>query len=216
LQLPAPITALRILSRWTPRQMFFSLPLSLRGRVALTFDDGPHPEVTPKILDVLAADGATATFFFQGVAANTYRELVRRAHTEGHLVAGHGMTHESARRQTTDQAVKNAVECHAMLQDILGAQLARLYRPPYGELTVGSLRALLGQGVKLAFWNYDSNDSFVSRSAEVLDRVRYVPPPDRGIMLFHDDYKITAEALPEVLRAVRTQGLEPISLGDSP
>lgn len=214
MMVPAPMTALRVISRWMPDKLCFQLPAKSRHQVALTFDDGPHPDVTPRILDVLAVTKARATFFFQGDAATRHPELVRRALTAGHEIASHGMHHESARRQSMKEALANAVCCHALLQDLTGRQLHRLYRPPYGEMTAAGLRALLNQGFQLAYWNYDSNDSFVSTSAAIEKRFKDTPPGDRAILLFHDDYPITAEALPGVIAWLRQLGLNPTSLGD--
>ena len=212
---PAPMTALRWSSRLTGGRIVFSLPAAPTERIALTFDDGPHPEVTPHVLDALAASRARATFFFQGSAAKTAPDLVRRAQREGHLVAAHGMTHYSARTQSAAQALRNAADCHALLEQTVQATLPRLYRPPYGELTVASLVALLRDDFTLAFWDYDSNDSFVASHDALLGRLRDAPPPPRSIVLFHDDYEVTARALPTVLAGLAARGLETVCPGDS-
>lgn len=214
--IPLPTTALRLLSPCTRQRVFFTLPAGLAGHAALTFDDGPHPEVTPRVLDALAAAKVHASFFCQGSAARAHPELVRRARREGHQVAAHGMTHESARRQTAGEALQNAADCNALLADILGEAVPKLYRPPYGELTLGAFLALLQHGFQLAFWDYDSNDSFVTQAGDIVLRLQQRRRLDRSVLLFHDDYAITAEAIPAIAAVLRDRGLTPTKIGDFP
>jgi peptidoglycan/xylan/chitin deacetylase (PgdA/CDA1 family) len=212
MELPVPTTLLRVLERFSSGRIFFTLPNGMSPGVALTFDDGPHPETTPRILDALAAASVHATFFVQGNAVAAAPAILRRAHQDGHCIASHGMLHISARKQSAAAALANATECHQLLQHELGTQLPRIYRPPYGELTVGALRSLLNSGFRIAFWNRDSNDSFVSSAAGITQLLTQAPPVDRDILLFHDDYAITAEALPKILSLITAGGVRPVRL----
>ncbi|HWL64119.1 MAG TPA: polysaccharide deacetylase family protein [Steroidobacteraceae bacterium] len=204
------MTLLRLLAPCSGGRVRFRL--QPRRQLALTFDDGPHPDTTPPILDALAAAGAHATFFVQGSAAATAPHIIRRAHSEGHCIASHGMTHVSARRQPAAEAVANATQCHDLLQQVLGAELPRLYRPPYGELSLGALRGLLASEFRLEFWSRDSLDSFVDSAAELRHRFTQSPPADGDILLFHDDYRLTAEALPDLLRQIRAAGFATVRM----
>ncbi len=206
---------LRTVSRWYPDLLRFELPPSGAQRVALTFDDGPHPDVTPAILDVLARQEATATFFFQGSNARRLPDIVRRAHAAGHQIAAHGEDHTSALKQTAAATCANASLCHQGLSDIVGVELPRYFRPPYGDMTFAGLRGLRREGFRLAYWSYDSNDSFASGADEVLARIDAEPPQAGSIVLFHDDYPLTAEALPRVLDALRGQGLSFATVADA-
>ena len=208
--LPAPMTLLRLLAPCSSGRMRFRI--QRRRQLALTFDDGPHPQTTPAILDALAAAGARATFFVQGSAVATTPQIIQRAHKEGHCIASHGMTHVSARRQPAAAAVANATQCHDLLQHVLGAELPRLYRPPYGELSLGALRGLLESDFRLEFWNRDSQDSFVESAAELRHHFAQSPPADGDILLFHDDYRITTEALPDLLRQIAEAGLATVRM----
>lgn len=209
---PAPMTLLKLIAPWSDGRLRFRLPPGMPPRLALTFDDGPHPETTPRILDALAAASARATFFMQGNAALASPAIVRRAHQEGHCIASHGMTHVSARAQRAVDALANALECHDTLQQVAGTLLPRLYRPPYGELTAGALHGLLDADFRLEFWNRDSQDSFVKSAAELQHQFLQSPAADRDIVLFHDDYQITVDALPDLLQRIADRGLATVNI----
>jgi peptidoglycan/xylan/chitin deacetylase (PgdA/CDA1 family) len=205
---------LNLASRFAPALLCFESPEERRNRVALTFDDGPHPEHTPRILDVLRDAGVRATFFFQGSNAAQWPALVRRAHAEGHQIAAHGIDHVAASKQSGQAATDNAVQCHALLCEISGVHLPRYYRPPYGDITFNALQALGRRGYRLAFWSYDSNDSFVTSAAEIEKRVAATAPSAGSIVLLHDDYAHTVAALPQVIDTLRNRGLSFVTVAE--
>jgi peptidoglycan/xylan/chitin deacetylase (PgdA/CDA1 family) len=205
---------LNLASRFAPALLCFESPEERRNRVALTFDDGPHPEHTPRILDVLRDAGVRATFFFQGSNAAQWPALVRRAHAEGHQIAAHGIDHVAASKQSGAAATDNAVQCHALLCEISGTHLPRYYRPPYGDITFHALRALGRRGYRLAFWNYDSNDSHVTSASEIEKRVAATAPNAGSIVLLHDDYAHTVAALPQVIDTLRDRGLSFVTVAE--
>jgi peptidoglycan-N-acetylglucosamine deacetylase len=209
-----PMKILNLASRFAPALLCFESPEERRNRVALTFDDGPHPEHTPRILDILRDAGVRATFFFQGSNAAQWPALVRRAHAEGHQVAAHGIDHVAASKQSGQAAFDNAVQCHALLCEISGVHLPRYYRPPYGDITFNALRALGRRGYRLAFWNYDSNDSYVTSATEIEKRVAATAPSAGSIVLLHDDYAHTVAALPQVLDTLRARGLSFVTVAE--
>lgn len=202
-----PMKLLNIASRFAPELLCFQQSAESRNRVALTFDDGPHPEYTPRILDILGQLEVRATFFFQGVNAAQWPALVRRAHSAGHQIAAHGVDHVATSTQRRDAALVNATACHALLCEIAGAHLAPYYRPPYGDITFSALRDLGQRGYRLAFWSYDSRDSFCDAAADIEDRLARVPPRPGSIILFHDDYAHTVAALPQVISTLRARQL---------
>jgi peptidoglycan/xylan/chitin deacetylase (PgdA/CDA1 family) len=170
-------------------------------QLALTFDDGPHPEQTPRILDVLEERQVTATFFIQGTQARLHPEIVRRIHASGHQIASHGFEHLSAKRIPAEAALANALKCHELLQEIAGCALRRDFRPPYGDLTLQSYRAWTTNGFRLVFWSFDSHDSFLPDAQQLTQRVTGAQLGAGSIALFHDDYATTAAALPAILKS---------------
>ena len=214
MQLRLPMSLLRTASRWYAGRLFFGAEASGDSRIALTFDDGPHPEFTPRILDTLRDARVPATFFFQGSNARKRPDLVRRAHTEGHQVAGHGVEHVSALKQAGSAVLADAEDCHALLSEIVGGPLPRYFRPPYGDMTLGGLRHLSRRDFKLAYWTYDSNDSFVKSGEEIVARLGAAPPAAGSVVLFHDDYGLTVDALPRVIELLRARGLTFATVND--
>lgn len=175
--------------------------------LALTFDDGPHEEQTPRILDVLAERGVTATFFMQGTQAQLHPHIVRRVHSSGHQISSHGFEHVSAKRIPAADVLANALKCHELLQDITGSALRRDFRPPYGDLTLPSYRALGSGGFRLVFWSFDSRDSFLPDAQALVRYVTGAQLAAGAIALFHDDYANTAAALPSILQSLQDRSL---------
>jgi peptidoglycan/xylan/chitin deacetylase (PgdA/CDA1 family) len=121
-------------------------------RLALTFDDGPDAGCTPRVLDLLGAAGARATFFLVGERAARYPGLVRRMTAEGHEVASHSWSHRSlwlcGPRATTDEIER--------AHDVLGALAGvppRHFRPPWGMVNAATFPALRRVGERCVFWS---------------------------------------------------------------
>ena len=131
-----------------------ALPRTVPGStgVALTFDDGPHPQGTPAILDLLARAGARATFFVVGEQVRRRPQLVAEIIAAGHEVALHGYRHRLqlrlSRRQIDDDTARGLVA----IEDAIGA-LPILHRPPYGIYSPAGLRAARGFGLRPLLWS---------------------------------------------------------------
>lgn len=149
--------------------------------IALTFDDGPHPTDTPRVLEVLGRHGARGTFFMVGERAQSHPALVGQMTASGHAVANHGWDHTSFPLLSSAQRSDQIRRC----ADALGERGVALFRPPYGEQTIGSLRDARRAGQQVVTfdvvaedWRDDSAERLVER---VMRRLR------RGsIVVFHD------------------------------
>ena len=192
----------------------------LRGRgapdtaVAITFDDGPHREHTPLILDALDQAGAKATFFLQGNQVAALPELVREIHRRGHQLGNHAYTHASVRRIGSILHVAEVHKTQRLLEDITGAQLARCYRPPFGDWSLLEFGWLTMRRYQFVFWSMDSDDSEVKDPDGLVAHVLGKRPSAGEIMLFHEDYAHTVAALPQVLAALTGRGLTFARVGD--
>lgn len=131
-----------------------ALPRTLPGSggVALTFDDGPHPEGTPAILDVLARAGARATFFVVGEQVERRPELVARIARAGHRVALHGYRHRLQIRLSPAQVREDLARGVAALEDATGNG-PTWHRPPYGIYSPAGLRAVRTGGLRPLLWS---------------------------------------------------------------
>jgi len=178
--------------------------------VALTFDDGPHPANTPRILEALAAAGAQATFFLQGSEAAKHPALVREIHAQGHQVANHARTHRKPSELGAKAYVREVKDTQALLCDIVGAPLARSFRPPYGETSLRTLLRLTRSGFRYVYWSRDSEDSWLKEPQALVEHFHRRAACAGDIVLFHDDYAQTAAALPTLLRQLRKAGLQAV------
>jgi len=171
----------------------------------LSFDDGPHPVVTPQVLQALDDGGVKATFFMIGQEMERHPKLVDEVRARGHAIALHGFTH----RHCTDMSWREQLDDLRRMRDVarrFGVRL-RSYRPAYGELSMLRILWCLLNGVTIVMWSFESRDSFVQQPAELVARVTPQALSGGDILLFHDDTPVTAQALPRLLNNAHAAGL---------
>jgi peptidoglycan-N-acetylglucosamine deacetylase len=185
-----------------------------RGYVALTYDDGPNAELTPTLLDTLAAYEAPATFFVQGNHTKENPEIVRRELDEGHVVGNHTYDHLDLTATDAEQARRQLLGTNEVLEQDVGFTPA-LYRPPYDRHSpeVDAIAADLG--LTRASWTYrhdphdwDHPSGEGKPAKEVCSEVVSESEPD-DVVLMHDRFEGTVEAAPCIIRGLRERGLEP-------
>jgi peptidoglycan/xylan/chitin deacetylase (PgdA/CDA1 family) len=202
------------------RRLPSSVRRAPRGRdlVALTFDDGPDPELTPAVLDALAEAGATATFFVVGENVRRAPELARRAVAEGHALGVHTEHHRHA--WTLGPAALRA-EMERGLEAVVSAtgRQPLWFRPPWGSFNARSRAEARRLGLRTALWSCDAWDWVPGATAAgILGNVA-AGLGDGAIIDLHDGGRTRAgcramvEALPAILRAARARGLRPVHLG---
>ena len=196
-----------------------SLPRTLAGAagVALTFDDGPHPEGTPAVLEALAAAGARATFFVIGEQVQRRPELVRRILAEGHAVALHGYRHRLQLRLTPAAVSDDIRRGAAVLQDAGGLAPA-WHRPPFGIYSPAGLRAVREAGLSPLLWSRWGKDwrKFTTPKRIVRRTTRAVIGGD--VILLHDadfysarhSYRRTVAALGPLLSELNRRKLDTV------
>ena len=178
-------------------RLIASLPRR-EGAVAVTFDDGPDPEWTPRILDVLAAHGARATFFVVGERAARHPGIVQRIAAEGHAVGHHSWTHSEPATTSARDLLRETRQSREYLEQLLG-RAAPLFRPPHGKLTTAKLFGLWGQGNVVVLWNHDPKDYQMADPAELTRWFTTRPLHAGDVLLLHDTHSHTAAALPSML-----------------
>jgi peptidoglycan-N-acetylglucosamine deacetylase len=189
-----------------PRRLFV-LTGPRRGQgVYLTFDDGPDPEHTPRLLDVLRDLGVPATFFVIGERAARHPEIVRRMAAEGHAVGHHSYRHERPDRATLRGLAGEAAQTRALLLTLIGTD-ARLFRPPHGSVTARALWRLWASGHTVVLWSTDPRD-YATASADALGAY-FERHPLRGgdIVLLHDTHPHAAAVLPKLVASAQARGL---------
>ena len=149
--------------------------------IALTFDDGPHPDFTPRLLDILERYHAKATFFMVGETAQKFPELVRLVAEKGHVIGGHSWDHPSFPLISGRERRRQMRAC----ERALAPYGHRLFRPPYGEQVVASRLDALWLGYEVVCWSVDVGDWYESDASLMAGRlVEWIHPG--AIVLFHE------------------------------
>ncbi len=173
--------------------------------VALTFDDGPVA-ATSDLLDLLAAEKVTASFFLNGSPVLTRPGPLRRAYSEGHEIASHGDLHEHMNRMDAEELPSQVASVSAMVRRQTG-HTVELFRPPFGATDDDVHREISDQGMVETLWTVDSEDWEGLTSDEIVDRVVDLVEPG-GVVLMHDPQEATLDAVPEIIRLLRDEGYE--------
>jgi len=190
-----------------PRRLLIAAGPKREPFVYLTFDDGPHPEHTPRLLDILAEHHVPATFFLIGSLAEKYPAVVLRIAREGHTVGNHTFHHTRIKKVSVGKLMDEIRRTSNVLADITGRR-SRFFRPPYGGLTPLAALRLWAAGHTVVLWNSDPRD-FMLTSAEGLSDWFRAHPPDAGdIILLHDRLPYAAVVLPRLVEETRRRGLE--------
>lgn len=193
-----------------------------RPVVALTFDDGPHAEGTPAVLEELARQGATATFFLVGEQVVLRPALAREIVAAGHEVAVHGYRHTLLLRRRVSAVADDLDRAVDAIGEATGVR-PTLYRPPYGILSSGALAHVRARGWRPLLWSTWGRDWERRATPQSIARraTRRLGPGD--VVLLHDSdayssadsWRRTAAALPSVLEAVATLGIPASSVTQS-
>lgn len=168
--------------------------------LALTFDDGPRSQLTPRILDILDSHKASATFFVTGTHVSGNEALLRRMHASGHEIGNHTWGHA----KLTEMAPQEIQDDIARTQQAIaatGVPAPSIFRPPYG-LFNPVVRTHVPMSV--VFWNVDPRDWEAKSPQQITDFVTANAKPG-AVVLLHDIHQVTADALEPMLVALKQQ-----------
>lgn len=181
--------------------------------IALTFDDGPHATLTPKLLDLLAAHRMKATFFVVGQCVVDHPEILRRAVREGHEIASHSWSHPNLGKMS-DDAVRRELQ---KTDDAIAAAIGKrptLMRPPYGSITARQKRWIHDDfGYRIIIWDVDPLDWKRPGPSVVCNRILKETRPG-SIILAHDIHPPTLEAMPATLDQLDRKGFKSVTVSD--
>ena len=188
--------------------------LDAADRVLLTFDDGPHPQATPAVLELLRAAGVQATFFLVGEQVERWPQLAAEIASAGHEVALHCHRHRCLLRLTPRQVRDDLRRAHAVIGETTG-RAPRRYRPPYGIFNASALALARAHGWELLLWSKDGRDW--QRRATAHSITAHATRGLRGgdVILLHDadhysapgSWRQTIAALPRIVEAIDHQRL---------
>jgi peptidoglycan-N-acetylglucosamine deacetylase len=187
--------------------------------VALTFDDGPHPQGTTRVLEILRDAGGVATFFLVGEQVARRPALVSEIVAAGHRVELHCHRHRNLLRLTTGQFREDIDRARAVIEDATGQEIA-VYRPPYGVFSSGALletRRRRWRPVLWSKWGKDwrrraTSDSIANRSTDGIEAGDIVLLHDADFYSSPRSWVRTASALPIIIERLGERGLSPVLL----
>ncbi|MDR2222205.1 MAG: polysaccharide deacetylase family protein [Flavobacteriaceae bacterium] len=177
-------------------------------KIYLTFDDGPIPEVTEWVLDLLKDYNIRATFFCIGDNIRKHPHIFKRILEEGHQIGNHTFNHYNGWKKTNKEYLQNTALCDLEIKKHT-KKVCKLFRPPYGKIKRAQSKALLQQGKEIIMWTTITKDYDIRISPEkCLDLATSNCKPG-AILVFHDSIKASRNmkyALPRTIEVLKEQG----------
>lgn len=207
LALTGATTTALLLAPWDQAPAIASQPDACTGHVQLTFDDGPHQDFTPRILDALGRSGATATFFAEGRLVEEHPEVAARIVAEGHGLQNHTWDHPYLSTLPADEVASQLLATSAAIEEATGSAPTQ-WRPPYEDYTPETVEVAASLGLDMVLWDYetDTND-WTGASPEDIRDVVLDNAKDGSVVLMHDRIENTALAVPMILDGLHRKGL---------
>jgi len=194
---------------WLVPNRVWQIPTAQK-EIFLSFDDGPHPRITPMVLDMLATHGAKASFFCIGDRVKRFPGIYQRIVDEGHAIGNHTFHHLNGWKTNDADYLTNITEAALCID-------SRLFRPPYGRIKGSQARAIVAKGFKTIMWTVLSGDYDAKLNpAQCANRVLKNIEPG-FIFLFHDAEKAEKNmlfALEKLLEASKLQGFRCEKIND--
>ena len=178
-------------------------------KIAITFDDGPHPYYTEQLLDGLKERNVKATFFVLGKHAEQYPELVKRMSDEGHLIGNHTYSHVQLNKRNSEAFKEELKKTSELIEELTGQEV-QYVRPPYGTWDKKFEEEL---NMFPVLWNIDPLDWSSSNVSGIVKKVTS-KARENSIILMHDEYKTTVTAALQVIDELQKQGYEFVTVDE--
>lgn len=180
--------------------------------IALTFDDGPHPWHTPRILEILDHNHAKASFFLVGRLCIRYPQLVRDIHLKGHTVCNHSFNHWNMTRLDYERDLFEWQACSEAIENATGRR-PDYCRPPGGKFNRNVIESANESGMKVIGWSVNSLDCAGKGSEQIRQLILQKLEPG-AIILLHDGFESTIEALPTLIADIRKREYDMVTLDE--
>jgi len=181
--------------------------------IAMTFDDGPHIQNTPRLLDMLKERKIHATFFMVGECVAQYPDIVKRIVAEGHEVGNHSWSHPDLAKMSEASVHDQIQKTHDAIVNACGVA-PKLLRPPYGAFTTRQRAWANGTwGYKIILWDVDPEDWKIRNAEHVKTEILKHTVPG-SIILSHDIHKTTIDAMPETLDTLLKKGYKFVTVSE--
>ena len=194
--------------------VFYNNPSKLK-KVALTFDDGPHPRYTKQIIEILNEYSITATFFVIGVNAQIYPEALKEIASGGYELANHTFSHKSIKKMSSVELRNEILKCEQTIFELSGVK-TNLFRPPEGACVPESKCASEALNYNTILWSIDTLD-WAHTSPEIIAENVLTNLKDGDIILMHDYVSkpnTTCDALKILIPQILKQGYEFVTVSE--
>lgn len=195
------------LIKWLFPKFIWSIP-NHDNSIYLTFDDGPTPEVTPWVLNVLKEHNIKATFFCIGDNVRKHPEIFKQLIADGHAVGNHTLNHLKGWETSLDIYMENIEKCDVEMKK--NGIETQLFRPPYGKITRSQTQKVLALGKKIMMWDILTVDYDTTVSKEKCLQHATQKAASGSIIIFHDSVKAFPNlefALPRAIKILKEKGL---------
>jgi len=194
------------------------IPAGEGKKIALTFDDGPWPVQTERVLDILKAEGVPATFFMVGLRVKQNPEVARRVAREGHAIGNHTYRHVDVSDAAADKVSKELSGTNGVIITTTGV-VPRWFRPPGGNINDQAYGEAAKQGLDTALWTVDPRDWGRGQTAAAIEKAVVNATRSGSVILLHDgggDRSQTIAALPAIIKRLKASGYQFVLLNDLP
>ena len=179
----------------------------------MTFDDGPHPKLTPRLLDLLKERGIKATFFVIGKCVTEFPDIAKRIVDEGHEIANHSWSHPQLTKLSQPAFDAEISQTNAAIEKATGVRPVTI-RPPYGAINPTLTKRLNEEyGLSVILWSVDPLDWKIRKSEHVSGHIIKNAAPG-SIILAHDIHASTVEAMPATLDALKAKGYRFVTVSE--
>jgi peptidoglycan/xylan/chitin deacetylase (PgdA/CDA1 family) len=172
--------------------------------IYLTFDDGPTPEITERVLEILDKHQIKATFFCIGDNVRKHPDIVQKIISKHHSVGNHTYSHLKGWKTKTKTYISNTEACEIKLNSLFKIRNSKLFRPPYGKITPWQSYKLRTLGYKIIMWDVLSRDYDASISAEMCYENVIKNVSSGSIIVFHDSNKAKENVLNSLEKTIET------------
>jgi peptidoglycan-N-acetylglucosamine deacetylase len=175
--------------------------------IALTFDDGPHPVLTPRLLSILSSEGVKGTFYLVGSRVVKWQGLVRQIYDAGNEVGNHSWDHALLTRLSSQSALSEIKRTDAAIESVIGIE-PKTIRPPYGAKDLRMVSLFLPR--QLILWNIDTLD-WLHRVPRYIEKEA---TSGTGIVLMHDIHSTTIDAVPAIIHDLKIKGARFVTVSE--
>lgn len=178
-------------------------------RVALTFDDGPHPKNTMKIIDLLNQYDAKATFFMLGNRVDFYPDIAKKVADEGHELGNHTWNHKDLSTLSKEEGIQEVEKTNEIIRSTTGRE-STVFRPPYGAVNGQVQNSISSPAI---FWTIDTLD-WKSRNPNEILKIVKENVKDGSIILMHDIHETSVQAVEPILKYLKAEGYEFVTVSE--